>query len=84
MTNKDNNTALSNVDLLSSHSALLTALDTFSYSCNLPSLFNEHEKSLNLNSVLRDASENVSERLNYIISDKTVTQRKQSQTKLLE
>ena len=72
LTDEDDDAALSDVELLSSHSALSTALNIFSYLCNLPSLSDEHEKSLNLNSVLRDASANISERLNYIMSDKTV------------
>ena len=84
LTDEDDDAALSDVELLSSHSVLSTALNIFSYLYNLPSLSDEHEKSLDLNSVLRDASASVSERLNYIISDKTVAQRKQSQTKLSE
>ena len=63
---------------------LSTALNTFSYLCNLLSLSDEHEKSLNLNSMLRDASASASERLNYIMSNKTVMQRKQPQTELSE
>ena len=88
LTDEDDDAALSDIDLLSSHSALLTALDTFNYLCDLSSLSDEHEKSLDLNSVLRDTSTNVSERLNYIMSDKTITQknslRQSCQSKLLE
>ena len=69
---EDDDAALSDIELLSSYSVLSTALNTFSYLCDLTSLSDEHKKSLDLNSVLRDTSTNVSERLNYIMSDKAV------------